>query len=195
LTKTETAKIMAVLQGNYPRYYAGMDLETKRQAANLWADMLGEYPYELVMRATEAVIAANKFPPTVAEVIEKINAIKNGPGMTELEAWGYVSRAVRSSAYHAREEWEKLPEDLRRIVSPDLLRSWAMVEADNAETVLQSNFLRTFREAQARRKAYDALPGSVKAYMARIGGNADGLLPVPGQGDRELDGEAERAPV
>ena len=187
MTKAETAKIMAVFQAAYPRYYAGQSEEEQRQAVSLWASMLADYPYELVVAAVKAVIATSKFPPAVADVIEKINAIQRDGEMTELEAWGYISRAIRNSTWHAQEEWERLPEELRRVVSPDLLRSWATVEADEVETVIHSNFLRTFRAAQARQKEYDALPGSVKQYMAQIGVKTDGLLCMPGQGRCDMD--------
>lgn len=187
MTKKETMQIMAVLQGAYPRYYAGQSYEEKKQAMELWHMMLGEYPYELVNQAIAAIIATNVFPPAIAEVISRMNSIQKGGEMTELEAWGYISRAIRNSTWHAQEEWERLPEELRCVVSPDLLRSWATVEADEVETVIHSNFLRTFRAAQARQKEYNALPGSVKQYMAQIGVKTDGLLCMPGQGRRDVD--------
>lgn len=179
MTKVETGKIMSVLEVAYPRYYAGQDEEKKKQAVALWHMMLKEQPYELVQTAVKAVIATNTFPPTVAEVIEKINSLKNGSEMTELEAWGYVSKAIRSSTYRAREEWENLPAELQSMVSPDLLRSWAMVEADDVETVLQSNFLRMFRSTRAKRKEYDALPGSVKQSIAQVSGEKEESLRIP----------------
>ncbi len=195
MTTKETLQIMAVLQGAYPRYYAGQSYEEKKQAAELWHRMLGEYPYELVDQAIAAVIATNVFPPAIAEIIAEVNSLQRGPEMTELEAWSYVSRAIRNAAYHAQEEWEKLPEELRGIISPDLLRSWARVEAENVETVLQSNFARTFRAGMARRRKYDALPGSVKQYMAQIGVRTDGLLCMPGQRAGGMDPEIQRLPV
>jgi len=195
LTKEETAKIMSVLEVAFPRYYAGQGEEKKRTALNLWHLMLQEYPYDLVAAAVKATIATNVFPPVISEIIGKIQTIKQGSDMTELEAWGYIGKAIRSSCYRSQEEWEKLPEELRHVVTPDLLRSWAMVESDDVETVIQSNFLRTFRAAKKRQKEYDALPGSVKEYMAKIGVDTDGMLAMPGQGDRYLDGYHKRKDV
>ncbi len=195
MTKEETAKIMSVLEVAFPRYYAGQGEDKKRQALNLWHLMLREYPYDLVAMAVKATIANNVFPPVISEIIEKIQTIKNGGDMTELEAWGHISKAIRSSVYRSQEEWEKLPEELRRVVTPDLLRSWSMVEADDVETVIQSNFLRTYRAAKKRQKEYDALPGSVKEYMEKIGVDTNGMLAMPGQGDRYLDGDHKREDV
>ena len=189
MTKEDVSKIMTVLQVAYPRYYAGQSAEEKLQAINLWHMMLEEYPYELVQKAVKTVIATNKFPPAISEIIEKIGFLKSEGSMTELEAWGYISKAIRGSTYRAKEEWEKLPEELKHIVSPDMLRSWARVEADNAETVLQSNFLRTFRAAQERKKTYEAVPSDVKEYMTQIGGSANELLSMPRSGACDLERE------
>ena len=85
--------------------------------------------------------------------------------MTEMEAWSYISKAVSNSTYHALEEWEKLPEQLQKAVSPDLLRSWAMIEGDDVQTIIQSNFLKTFRANEKRRKDIESLPSSAKELM------------------------------
>ena len=44
----------------------------------------------------------------------------------------------------------------------------AMVEADDVETVLQSNFLRIYRTAKARQKQYEALSASVKEFTKEL---------------------------
>lgn len=183
---SETAMIMAVLKAAYPRYYATQTEEESRQATKLWSSMLEDYTYAEVAPAVKAVIATSKFPPTVADIIEKIRGFQ-GEGMSELEAWGYISRAIRNSTYHSREEWEALPESLQRVVTPDLLKGWAMIESEDVETVIQSHFNRTYRTAKARQKEVDMLPSSVKAYIAQIGGGANGLLGLSGQRDRALE--------
>lgn len=176
MNEKETAAVMALFRTAYPRYYAGLGEEETRSAVALWHKMLEGYEAAEVGMAVKAIIATNKFPPTVAEVIEQLNELRRGGEMGELEAWGYISRALRNAAYHAQEEWEALPEELQRAVSPDLLHSWAMVDGEDAETVIQSNFMRTFRAMQARRKKQEALPGNVRAFLEqreeykRIGG-------------------------
>lgn len=169
MTKEETGKIMMVLAMAYPKYYAGQTKEERKQAVALWHSMLEEYPVDLVGQAVKAVIATSVFPPAIAEINTMIRTLRNsGMEMTELEAWSYVSKAIRSSAYRAKEAWAGLPKELQKYVSPDMLRAWAMVEADDVETVLQSNFLRTYRAAKDRQKQYDALPISVKEYTKEL---------------------------
>lgn len=165
MTKKETIAIMALLKASYPRYYSDMDAEDIENVINLWYTMLKDYDGKIVGQAVKSVIATNKYPPTVAEVLEKIKLITGKEEMTEMEAWSYISKAVSNSTYHALEEWEKLPEQLQKAVSPDLLRSWAMIEGDDVQTIIQSNFLKTFRANEKRRKDIESLPSSAKELM------------------------------
>ena len=184
MDKAEALKVMRVLKIAFPTFYRDYSADELEETAAMWATMLSDYSYTDVAHAIKATVATNKFPPTIAEVIEKIHSIHDH-SMNELEAWGYINRALRDSAYHSREQWEKLPDGLKKMVSADNLRNWAVCGDDTA--VIQSHFSRTFRAAQARQKEVDMLPSSVKAYMAEIGGGTDGLLGLPGQGDRALE--------
>ena len=169
MTIEEMGKIMTVLAVAYPKYYSEQTKEEKKQALILWHSMMGEYPADLVANAVKAVIAKSVFPPAIAEVMQMINNLKNNcQEMTELEAWGHVSKAIRSSAYRAKEAWEGLPAQLQKCVTPDILRAWAMVEADDVETVLYSNFIKTYRAMLAQQKQYEALPASVKEFTKQL---------------------------
>lgn len=165
MTKKETIAIMAMLKASYPRYYGDMGAEDIETAINLWYTMLKDYDGKIVGQAVKSVIATNKYPPTVAEVLEKIKLITGKEDMTEMKAWSYISKAVSNSTYHALEEWEKLPEQLQKAVSPDLLRSWATIEGEDVQTIIQLHFLKTFRANEKRRKDIESLPSSAKELM------------------------------
>ena len=176
MDKKQTIQMMGLIRASYTKYYAVASEQEIDDIVMLWFTMLKEHDFLLVGQAVKAVIATNKFPPTVAEVIEKINDLKFGESMSELQAWAYISKAIRNSTYHAQEEWEKLPEQLRTIVTPYLLKSWAGMDGEDAETVLQSNFMRIFRAKTERQKQYTALPQSVKEYAITL---ADKMM-LPG---------------
>ena len=49
-------------------------------------------------------------------------AVKNQ--LSEAEAWAMVSKAARNGLYGAREEFEKLPEDVKQAIgTPDQLKA------------------------------------------------------------------------
>ena len=116
MTFQETAKIMAVFKAAYPRYYANIDVEEARRVTTLWASMLADYSYETVSNAAKALIVSSKFPPTIAEVIEKIQLLTKEPELTEGEAWSMVRKAIRNGIYGYKEEYRKLPDKVKTAI-------------------------------------------------------------------------------
>lgn len=174
MTEKETAKIMAVLKVAYPRYYQGLSVEEAKQAVALWTSMLIDYQYELVSKAVKALIATEKFPPTVADVIEKINLVTSKPQLSEIEAWGLVKKAIRNSTYHSEEEFNALPQSVQDAIgNHGALREWAMSEEEGSETVIASNFMRSYRTKSKQTKELKALPSDVKEFMQIASGSFD----------------------
>ena len=176
MTKAETMKILAVLKVAYPAHFQKQDYEEKKQMVELWTLMFADWSYAAMDAAVRAHIATSKFPPSVAEITEQLQKFSPTKALGEAAAWGCVSRAIRNSAYRAGEEWEKLPEQVQQVVSPELLRSWSMVSTAEAETVIQSQFLKTYREAQKRRKEFEVLPVSVQRFALSAQKGEGGLL-------------------
>lgn len=173
MDRLETLKIMAVLRGAYPRYYASVSREDLETVVALWTEMFSEEPYEIVAAAVKALIAGDVkgFPPHIGAVKERIYQLTRPHEMTELEAWGYVAKAVRNSLYNSREEFEKLPSLVQRLVgSPNQLRTWAMIDTDSLETVVQSNFMRSFKNRAQSVKDYQKLPQTVRGMVGRLAG-------------------------
>ena len=160
----ETAAIMAILKVAYPRYYTDTTKNEAQEAINLWHTMLAEYPANIVNPAIKALIATNPYPPTIADVIERIKMLTTKPMLGEVEAWGFVKAAIRNSTYHSIEEFEKLPPTVQATIgSPSVLREWAISEDENTETVVASNFMRSYRAKVDNRKTVEAIPSNVKA--------------------------------
>lgn len=164
--------VMALLQANYPESFRGMTKDAASLRLNLWADMFAEEPLELVMAACKAFIATDTkgFMPAVGQIKEQISKMRSaGQDMTPMEAWGIVSKALRNSAYGAQQEFEKLPPDIQRTVgSPSQLKEWAIMDADEVQTVISSNFQRSFKTRQQQTKDLGKLPASVRSFVGRL---------------------------
>lgn len=163
MTAQETANIMTILHVAYPRYYADTTDEDKKAALQLWSVMFADYEYDVVAAAVKAVIATNKFPPTVADINEKLRLLTASQKMSELEAWDKVRRAICNSSYNSQEEFNNLPDECKVIIhSPHQLRAWAQISEHELNTVVASNFMRDFRNSEDRRREKEMLPESVK---------------------------------
>ena len=164
-------QVLMLLQANYPDCFRGMSKEAAEVKINLWADMFADEPFELVVAAAKAYIASDtrSFMPTIGQIKDRIATMRFGREMTELEAWNIVAAALRNSAYGAEEEFAKLPSDIKRVVgSPTQLREWGLMERGEVETVVASNFQRSYRTRQARDRDYQKLPQAVKRFIGQF---------------------------
>ena len=171
MTRQETGIIMDILATAYPRFYAGPDAPDPEKAVALWAEMFAEDDVTIVAAAVKALIATDDkgFPPHIGAVKAKVRQITQPSGMTPQEAWNLVAKAIRNSAYESREEYDKLPKDIQRLVgSPNQLRDWALMDSDTVHSVVASNFQRSFTARQKADNDFKALPRDVQAMIGSV---------------------------
>ena len=100
--------------------------------------------------------------------------ITKEPELSEMDACSMVSKALRNGIYGAEEEFDKLPEVVQQAVgSPSMIRNWAQMECDAVESVIQSNFMRSFRAKKKAQREMAALPADVKETFEQISGAFD----------------------
>lgn len=174
LTYKETLQIMAILKTAYPSYYKGGS--NPEQAAALWTELFADDDALVVATAVKTFIANDEkgFPPAIGQIKKLVIDLTTEKEMTELEAWGLVSRALRNSAYNSREEFQKLPPVVQRIVgSPETLRDWAQADTNELQTVIASNFQRTYRAMAKSEREFLALPQSTNDILSKLAGKFD----------------------
>lgn len=167
MTRDEAIAILAVLKIAYPAFYKTMSDEEIDDVINLWGIMFESDSAKIVTEAVKALICTLKYPPTIADVKEKIAAITHPQTMTEMEAWQLVRQAI--SYYRAEETFAQLPPILQKIVgSPSVLRQWAQMEAETVDSVIQSNFMRSYKARVVKEKEFAMLPQSTKQLIAEL---------------------------
>lgn len=173
MNKKEVAQILAILKEYYPKDFVSTDLQTKVEA---WHLILQDYDYKLTQSAVVSFVSSdlNGFMPSVGQIVDKINKLTSKKQLTENEAWDMIYKAICNSAYNSVEEFNKLPLEIQRAIgSPNMLKSWAMVDLNEVNTVIQSNVMRSFKTAQKQQKEYDALPQNIKEYTQTLANNFD----------------------
>lgn len=171
MNKTDTLAILGVLKAAYPNFYKDMRRSEADGIVSLWSEMFKDEPVELVAMAVKAHIATDKkgFPPHIGAIKDSIVKIQQPEEMTELEAWGLVQKALRNGYYGAKDEFDKLPPVVQRLVgSPNQLREWAQMDAETISSVVASNFQRSYKVRVAKEREFLALPSAVQQTMAQI---------------------------
>ena len=163
----DARKIIAVMMVSYPNFKP-VDVNFMAQE---WANMLSEYTYQQVDVALRYYITTDKsgFAPSIGKIVEKIKSVSEPKELNEIEAWTLVSKALRNGYYGAEEEFAKLPPIVQKAVgSPEQIRLWARTDDKSIETVISSNFMRTYKAEVKRAEEYARLPEEVKALMQKM---------------------------
>lgn len=171
MTREQVGKLLMTIQAYYPNY----NPPDKEITLNAWYIMLAEYPEELVLQALRACIATNTsgFAPDVGQIMSKIQTISQPQELDGMTAWGLVSKALRNGTYGAVEEFNKLPPLVRQAVGmPDNLKNWATSDYQTIETVIQSNFLRTYETVVKRANEINRMPDDIKSLIEKTNANS-----------------------
>lgn len=171
MTEEQVGKLLMTIQAYYPNY----NPPDKKVTLNAWYIMLAEYPEELVLQALRACIATNTsgFAPDVGQIMSKIQTISQPQELDGMAAWGLVSKALRNGTYGAVEEFNKLPPLVRQAVGmPDNLKNWATSDYQTIETVIQSNFLRTYEVVVKRANEINRMPDNIKSLIEKTNTNS-----------------------
>lgn len=165
VTREETIELLMMVQAAFPNYKP----PDKTVAVNTWFLMLADYPYQQVQMALKAYIATDTsgFAPSIGQIIDKIQMINSHAEQNEMEAWSLVSKALRNGNYKSKEEFEKLPNLVKEAVgSPENLHNWAQADIKSVESVIQSNFIKSYRLVVNRQKEMQKLPKEIKSMIS-----------------------------
>ena len=155
----------------YPNYKPSNLSET----VDVWNMMLEEYSYSQISMALKTYVHSDisGFAPSIGQLIGKIQIISHPQELDGMAAWGLVSKALRNGTYGAVEEFNKLPPLVRQAVGmPDNLKNWATSDYQTIETVIQSNFLRTYETVVKRANEINRMPDNIKSLIEKTNANS-----------------------
>ena len=167
----ETTVIMAILKEAYPYYYKDKTKEELITSINLWQEMFTDDDVNLVKAAIKVHISTDTkgFPPVIGQIKNSIHKITQQEEMTEQQAWSLISKAICNSAYNATTEYDKLPKLLQIVAgSPAMLREWSQMDSETVQSVVASNFMRSYKVKASNEKEYQALPNDIKQLMSSL---------------------------
>lgn len=173
MTGKEVLKILAIIKVAYPNSFKNLTKADVQALTTLWERQFKDFSYDEVAMALDSIIASDTsdFMPSIGKIKEMIVKLKEPEMMTELEAWQLVKKALSRSGYYAKEEFDKLPPIIQKvIVTPNTLKQWAMEDTSNVNTVIASNFQRSYRAKAKAEKEMLMIPIEVRETMQKIAG-------------------------
>lgn len=169
MTKQEITAILKIIKVSYPNFYKDLKKDDADELLNVWSTMFANDDPMIVTEAVKALIATLKFPPTIADVKEKIKLLTAPEILTEMEAWRIVFNGICCANYHSQEYFNDMPIILQKIVgSAKQLREWATLDPADVQTVVQSNFMRSFKIKSKYDEDMSLIPNSTKLLIQNL---------------------------
>ncbi|MFP3153614.1 hypothetical protein LQZ18_04145 [Lachnospiraceae bacterium ZAX-1] len=167
MSEDEVARMLYLIRAEYQKQFSGMSGQDFSDKVKLWHSILCKYDLPVVQAGLRVFLTTEKsgFAPTVSQIVNCIHKItdREADTMTELEAWGFVYKAICRSGYYSEEEFELLPDIVKTAVgSPARLKEWSGLPIDEVQTVIQSNFMRSFRAVQKRESELKRMPSDIR---------------------------------
>ena len=138
-----------------------------KDAFDVWYALLSDLSYKVCSTAVHKYMMTEKFPPKPADIRRLSSNITTGDVPSEIEAWAMVRKAVEGLSWDdPQKSFDKLPEVVQKAVgNPMNLKEWAMSDIGDFETVISSNFMRTYK---ASSKVYQENKQINPAVLERI---------------------------
>lgn len=171
MTREETKELLMTIRAVYPNF--NVKPEEMTPTINAWYLMLEEYPSESVKAALKVFIKTNSsgFAPSVSQLISSMYEPTKNDRLTEGEAWALVKKAIKDGNYHAQERFDELPPLVQRAIGgASMISQWAQCDSDEVNTVIMSNFQRTYKAILSKQEFNDKVPMDlVKSISDKLG--------------------------
>ncbi len=169
MTNKEIAMIFDQLKFIYPSYLGRLSETEMAGLTDAWAVFFTDDDPATFLTALKTCALTCKFFPSIAEVREQIVTLTQPEQPTEQEAWGLVRKVLSYGYSDTNRAWDDLPPEIQRAVgSKTVLRDWALTDTDQVNTVIASNFMRSYRVIAAREEKYRALPSPIRDQIKAL---------------------------
>lgn len=187
MTKPETARVVAVIRATIPNAPAvGVDTTAA------WHDILGDLPFEAVLKATRAVLSTQEIPawPAVGKIRRAAVDLMRPAVPSAAEAWAEVEAEIR------RQGWYNRPERLTPLAARVVKAiGWKRICESEEPGVERGQFLRMYDQFAQSEEREAVLPEALRpgSMAPALPGEVAGGLKAIGAGGHVVPMGRERA--
>lgn len=171
MNKDDIAKMIYLVKAAYPNHFKAHDQQTIKNMIDAWTMVFEDKDPGQAFKGLKIFLNTDSkgYPPSPGQIIGCMGQLED-PLPNEMEAWSLVDKAVRNSGYNSTEEFNKLPQIIRRVVrNAGRLKEWALMDSADYMTVEQSNFMRAYRAEKAREEQNRKIPQAIRPEIGTIG--------------------------
>lgn len=175
MTREETIGILSILKASYPNFYKELTKKDAETTINLYAEMFSNTEANLVATAIKELIQHQSYPPTIADIKNKIDELTQPYEETEVELWEIYKKIIQSGYYGDRTEFDALPEAIKSYLgnNPNRINELGMMESSTFNSVEKGIFLKQIKVIKERAKNIRMMLPETKKYLNNfLSGNA-----------------------
>lgn len=163
MQKKEILSMLGLLKVAYPNFYRDIKKEDVENTTLLYEQMFKDYDSKLVLLAVRELINSFKYPPTIADIKEKIYQLTNVEDKSASELWDCLLKAIRNGNYGTDEEFKYLPDIVKEyVISPRQLQEMAQMDSDTIHSVVKGQFFKQIENLKQRAKEKDMMMKETK---------------------------------
>ena len=175
MTREETIGILSILKASYPNFYKELTKKDAETTINLYTEMFSNTEANLVATAIKELIQHESYPPTIADIKNKIDELTQPYEETETELWEIYKKTIQSGYYGDRSEFEELPEAIKSYLgnNPNRINELGMMESSTFNSVEKGIFLKQIKVIKERAKSIRMMLPKTRKYLNNVlSGNA-----------------------
>lgn len=168
MNKDDANKILGIMKAAYPN----MKIDDPVLMVSIWQRVYRDIPLEIVSRALRHFIENDRsgYPPSIGQISGIIRQWTEHDTESKADTVNSIMAAARDSIWHSKERFDELSPLAKRIAgSPEQLKVWAMMEADDVETVIRSHLMRLY-DAEKEREDVPELPTEMAKKIRELTG-------------------------
>lgn len=167
MTREETIGILSILKASYPNFYKDMSKKDAETTINLYTEMFSNTEANLVATAIKELIQHQSYPPTIADIKNKIDELTQPYEETESELWEIYKKTIQSGYYGDRSEFDALPEAIKTYLgnNPNRINELGMMESSTINSVEKGIFLKQIKVIKERAKSIRMMLPETRKYL------------------------------
>lgn len=166
MTREEFSKLVKAMKAIYadPKFIAD------QYAFDVWYMVLGSLDYKTATVAVQKYMSLGTRPPLPADILAQAKTLDASKDtMTEQEAWNEVYKCVTGLDWtNPQRKYDMMPELCRKIITLEMILSWAKGDEMEFQTVIRSAFRRSYEEAVKGVKDDAQLPRTLRMCIAEM---------------------------
>lgn len=173
MSRDNIIAILGILRTAYPRFYANMKKTEAEETISLWQEMFSDTDIRILTIAVKRLITHFEFPPTIADVKKEILKITTKQE-SNIDYWQEVLKMMSNALYMKKEEFDNYSDICKRFFgNVDNLRSYGVMEKQEAINNIQPRFLKYAENYQKQEKENMMLPSNYKEMVQKLANNFD----------------------